>query len=237
MEIAKLILEYVQALIWPTVVVGVLTVFRRQMEALLPRLKQAKMPGLEVDFHEALAEAKQLKKDIIVAAEANSNDKNITSTASRIAPKRDFNAEMTSRGLQPTTSGLDLGYYRTLAERDPSIALAGLRLEIEVIGKNLATGFLVHLSDKDVGAMSIFRRLLDQEAITQLQFELAKSVISLCNAAIHGEPVDKEQANAVLDVASVLVKDYIAWLSWGFPEHGPLIGNDGDGASNGAVTN
>lgn len=125
---------------------------------------------------------------------------------------------MTALGLQPSPSGLDLGYYRALIEQDPNIGLAGLRMELEVLGHNLAKGFNISLSPRDGSVMGIFRKLLDNGAITGLQFQLLKKVIELCNAAIHGERVTKEQADSILDTMKFLADDYIAWLSWGFPK-------------------
>ena len=40
----------------------------------------------------------------------------------------------------------------------------------------------------------------------------------LANAAVHGTQVTVEQANAVIDIATVLTQQYLAWLSWGFDD-------------------
>ena len=45
MEIAKLVLEFHQALIWPTVAVVALCVFKDSLIALLGRLHDAEIPG------------------------------------------------------------------------------------------------------------------------------------------------------------------------------------------------
>ena len=86
------------------------------------------------------------------------------------------------------------------------------------MGRNLAKGFGIKLSERDYSALAIFRKLLDRGAISDLQFQLLKKVIELCNAAIHGTRVTKEQADSILDTAKSLADDYISWLSWGFPE-------------------
>lgn len=124
-------------------------------------------------------------------------------------------------GLQPSPSGLDLGYYRSIAQNDPNVALAGLRIELEILGRNLAKGSGVVLGDRDRSATAIFRKLLDNNSIDDRQFQLIMKVIVLCNAAIHGATVSREQAEAVLDIAKTLADDYSAWLSWAFTRTEP----------------
>lgn len=62
MEISKLILEYIKALAWPTVVVFAIFFFRDAIKGLFNRISKAKLPGgtvidLEADFREVLDEA------------------------------------------------------------------------------------------------------------------------------------------------------------------------------------
>jgi hypothetical protein len=63
----------------------------------------------------------------------------------------------------------------------------------------------------------MFRKLLEADAISSLQFQLLQKVVQLCNAAVHGQQVTKEQANSVIELTEFLADDYIKWLSWGFP--------------------
>lgn len=214
MEIAQLILEYVKALIWPVFAFVCVVLFRSSIAGLVPRLKNAELPGgVKFDFQEAIEEAQQLKKEILAAPKAPDAHPKIE----KPIKQTEANARMIALGLQPSPSGLDLGYYRALIEQDPNIALAGLRMELEILGRNLAKGFNIPLSPRDGSAMSIFRKLLDSGAITGLQFQLLKKIIELCNAAIHGQRVTREQAESILDTMKFLADDYIAWLSWGFP--------------------
>jgi len=216
MEIAELILEYIKALVWPAFAITCVVIFRRSIVGLIPRLKNAELPGgVKFDFQEAIEQAQQLKNEILAAPKSADDPPKI----GKPIPLTEANARMLSLGLQPSPSGLDLRYYRALIEQDPNIGLAGLRMELEVLGRNLAKGFNIPLSESEGGAMSIFRKLLDNGAITGLQFQLLKKVIELCNAAIHGERVTKEQAGSILDTMKFLADDYIAWLSWGFPKN------------------
>jgi hypothetical protein len=215
MEIAQLILEYIKALIWPVFAFTCVILFRRSIIGLIPRLKNAELPGgVRFDFQEAIEQAQQLKEKILLAPKSPDSHPKV----GKSIQLTEANARMITLGLQPSPSGLDLSYYRALIEQDPNIGLAGLRMELEVLGRNLAKGFNIPLSPGDKSAMNIFTRLLDNGAITGLQFQLLKKVIELCNAAIHGQQVTKEQANLILDTMKFLADDYIAWLSWGFPK-------------------
>ena len=214
MEIAQLILEYIKALIWPVFAFACLVLFRGSIVGLFPRLKNAELPGgVKFDFQEGVEQAQQLKKEILATPKPPDTHPKV----GKPIPQTEVNARMIALGLQPSPSGLDLGYYRALIEQDPNIGLAGLRMELEILGRNLAKGFNIPLSARESSAMGIFRKLLDSGAITGLQFQLLKKVIELCNAAIHGVKVTKEQAESILDTMKFLADDYIAWLSWGFP--------------------
>ena len=133
-------------------------------------------------------------------------------------PMTEANARLIKLGLRPSPSGLDMSYYRSLAAQDPALALAGLRIEIDILAKNLAQGFHIDIEPSDSGAR-LLRKLRDQGAITTQQSELTSKVLHLCNAAIHGEPVSREQADEIIDLANVLREHYLNWLSWGF-RHG-----------------
>jgi hypothetical protein len=43
-------------------------------------------------------------------------------------------------------SGLDIAYYRAKVETDPVLALAGLRIDMEIMMRNVATGFKLQLA-------------------------------------------------------------------------------------------
>src|SRR5579859_1537285 len=158
MEIAQLVLEYIKALVWPVFAFVCVILFRSSIAGLVPRLKNAEFPGgVKFDFQGAIEEAQQLKKEILAAPKSldahPKTEKPIKQT--------EANARMIALGLQPSPSGLDLGYYRALADQDPNIALAGLRMELEILGRNLSKGFNIPLSPRDGSAMGIFRKLLD----------------------------------------------------------------------------
>ena len=63
MEIAKLVLQYINALAWPALAIFLALYFRRELRAILNRVSRAKLPGgLDIDFeteHLAPEEARE----------------------------------------------------------------------------------------------------------------------------------------------------------------------------------
>src|SRR5437016_12438736 len=126
MELAKLILEYVKVLAWPTTTIIFVIAFRTPLTAILARLRKAALPGgVSIDFQEEIQKAKELSRQ--VDAVPVPADRRRTPAI----PLTEANARMIGLGLQPVSSGLDMSYYREIAESDPTLALAGLRIELE----------------------------------------------------------------------------------------------------------
>jgi len=213
MEIAKLVLEFVKVLIWPTTVLVLALIFRVPIRAVLSRLRKAGLPGgVSIDFQEEIEQAKQLSAKV----EALPSPPNRPPTAA--IPLTEANARMISVGLRPTASGLDMAYYREIAQRDPNLALAGLRIELEVMANNLADGFKLSASRPEP-LTRLLSRLVEHGAITNEQLQLTRKILQICNQAVHGGRVTREEAEEVIDLATVLAEQYLAWLSWGFPDN------------------
>jgi len=211
-ETAQLVLEYIKALAWPAVAVLGLLLFRHPLAAILHRLKGADLPGgVSLDFDKEVRDVETLSREV--------------AKAPRKKPKRstpmlqvtEANARLVSMGLQVSPSGLDMSRYLDLAKQDPNLALAGLRLEVEIIARNLAEVYKIEIGSDDSVSL-LLRRLLDVDAITQDLYGLAQKIVRIGNAAVHGAPVSREEAEAVIDAARVFAKDYLAWLSWGFKD-------------------
>lgn len=210
MEIATLVLEYIEALIWPGVAIFVFITYRKEILMIFERLKGASLPGgVSLDFGQGIKDAKQLSREVKAEKQPERNKSRPS------IPLTEANTRMLNLGLQPSPSGLSLTYYRELAEEDPNIALAGLRMEVEILARNLAKGFKVNVKRRD-SAGTILRKLYEGGAITIQQFQLVQKIVELCNAAVHGKRISREEADSVIDVAKVLADQYIAWLSWGF---------------------
>jgi len=214
MEIAKLILEYIETLIWPATVFALFIVYRTQIANIFRRLKKADLPGgISIEtFPDQIKEAKQLSIEVRDEKRPSEEKKERPSI-----PLTEANTRMLNLGLAPSPTGLELSHYRILSEQDPNLSMAGLRMELETMLKNLAKGFKVSIGKRDSAGI-ITRKLREENAITSRQAELIMAVIQLCNAALHGIKVTSSQAEEILDVAVILRDNYISWLSWGFPE-------------------
>lgn len=212
MDVARLVLEYLRTLVWPAVVAGLAFGFRADLRRLLGRIRRAELPGgVKVDFPEELGEAQVLSAKVEATPPPPDRRKGPS------IPLTEANARMLSLELRPSPSGLDMDYYRVLASQDPNLALAGLRIELDVLARNLAKKFGVQNVDKLAGSR-LLDRLHSAGAITDQQLLLSKKVLRLCNAAIHGTRVSREDAESVIDIADVLVSQFLDWLSWGFED-------------------
>jgi hypothetical protein len=212
MELAKLILEYVKALAWPITSTMVALMFRKEIRAILARIRKAALPGgVAIDFEDQIRETKELASRIETSPSPHDRPK----TAA--LPLTEANSRMIALGFKPTPSGLDLSYYKAIAAQDPALALAGLRIELEILTKNLARGWGIDFSTHE-SPSRILKRLRDASAITSDQFALAQRVLSLANQAIHGRTVSRHEADEIIDAANALVDDYLSWLSWGFKD-------------------
>lgn len=205
MELLKILLEFLAALVWPAVAMFILWRFHAPLANLIPQIKSAKLPGgIDLDFGERLIEAKVTADDITANPEPRTDKPQAPAT-------EDANRLLLERGLRPSPSGLNFDIYRTYAKQDPVLALAGLRTEIEAMIRNLSEIFEVDLGDSN-SAMEMLKKLHDAGAIRTRQYRLGLDVIKLCGAAIHGAAVNREQAETIIDVATVLSGEYLEWV-------------------------
>jgi hypothetical protein len=211
MDIAKLVLEYLKALAWPATTIFFGIYFREPLTALLDRIKRAEVAGVSLNFQEKIQEVKELSEEIPVVPTAQTVNPRAT------IPLTEANARMISLGLQPVSSGLDLAYFRDIAKNDPTLALAGLRIEIETLARNLAIGCKVELKGHE-SPSTLLNRLLSKQVITSAQAELGRKILSICNKAVHGERVSALEALDVIEAAGTLFESFLQWLSWGFDD-------------------
>ena len=213
MEISRIVLEYVKALIWPLTVFALSLLFRKEVKRVFVRLRKAAFPGgVSVDFQEEVEEVKVLSARV-EATPAPPDHRKMPGI-----PLTEANARMIALGLTPTPSGLDMAYYHEMAGTDPVLSLAALRIELEVLSRNLAKGFkLGALPSEPVSRL--LSRLRNAGAITPDQQQLARRILQLCNQAVHGGPISQTEAEGVIEAAGTIFRDYLAWLSWGFSDN------------------
>lgn len=220
------LIDLVASLAWPITVLVIILMFRPYIIELLRRIKKADFPGgVSVEtFPDEIKDAKALA--LQVQEEDNEKRKERESKPAAIGEERrltasipltEVNARMINLGLAPSPSGLELASYRIVAERDPNLALAGLRMEVELMLRNLAKGWKVDAVPRDSAAI-VVRKLRDHGAITSRQADLLTTVLRLCNSAVHGVRVTETDVNEILNMTAVLRDQYVAWLGWGFPD-------------------
>ena len=213
MEIFKLILEYIKVLIWPAVVLYCLNLFKDQIGTFFARVEKADLPGgiSLTAFQEEIKIGKELSVEVKEEQSPKQNKQGFSAI-----PINEANARMLNLNLSPSPSGLELSEYRILAQQDPNLALAGIRMEVEIMLKNLAKGFEIPLNGM-FSAGIIVKKLRESGAITESQMQLITTVIRLCNSAVHGQKVTLSEAEDILGITEILRDDYISWLGWGFP--------------------
>lgn len=168
--------------------------------------------GVTFDLQEEVQKVKQLSEKIQATPLSDKR------RATPGIPLTEANARMIKLGLTPMWSGLDIAYYRAKAETDPVLALAGLRIDLETMMRNVAMGFKVKLARPEP-IPRLLARLHDAGAITSDQMQLAKKIFNVCNQALHGRLVSREEAEEVIKAAETLFTQYLAWLSWGFDDN------------------
>lgn len=93
--------------------------------------------------------------------------------------------------------------YLSIAEEDPNLALAGLRLAIERALRDIAAAHGIGAERKGFGAL--LRVLSERQIISDEQRSVLNDLSSLLNNAVHGAEVDKRSAEWAMDVGPRLV--------------------------------
>ena len=94
----------------------------------------------------------------------------------------------------------------SLVESDPILALAKLRIELEKALNRLFR--MTHKEDKSkrvVSPMQLIQRLSSDEILPKDIARTTREVMSICNRAIHGEDIRKQDAESVVESGSSLL--------------------------------
>ena len=199
----SLISQFVSIFAWPVTVCFIAIYYRSSFETLLKSVRRAELPwgAGSVEFEN---EAARLKAESIEPDPDRPQNRPAEFDSGFI----DYNKLQVDRGLSPVSSGLSLRYYRGIAKDDPALSLLALRMDLEVIVKNMLKGSEIEFDHK-FNLHRALRALLSHGKITPHQFEVTQGVIDFCNRAAHGSEV-----NALM--AEPIIKDYKAWLNWNF---------------------
>ncbi len=93
--------------------------------------------------------------------------------------------------------------YLAVAEEDPNLALAGLRIEIEKRLRAIAAACGLDSERQSIG--QILRRLPVNAAISEAQYFVISDLLALLNRAVHGAEVDPRSARWAIDVGPRLL--------------------------------
>jgi hypothetical protein len=149
-------------------------------------LRKAKFPGAEFEFKEEIRETQKLVQLSVEQAE-----KDERAGEAKILPFETFK----------------LSAVKELLDSDSVLALAALQIEIEKKLRTAADFLDLPMRDrlsisKLIGAVSR-KELLSFEQITAL-----RKIINMCNKAIHGSLISREEAREIIDLAEELNKTF-----------------------------
>jgi hypothetical protein len=93
--------------------------------------------------------------------------------------------------------------YITIADQDPNLALAGLRIEIEKRLRAIAESN--GIDSRRLGLGQLLRKLSEAQAISHNERSVLSDMTSLLNNAAHGAQVEDRAAEWAIDVGSKLL--------------------------------
>jgi hypothetical protein len=94
--------------------------------------------------------------------------------------------------------------FQSIANRDPNLALAGLRIEIE---KRLSQLAEIHglNSRRPMGVGQALRALAQAEVLTNEERSILSDMVNMLNSAVHGAEVDSRAAAWAIDIGPRLL--------------------------------
>lgn len=88
--------------------------------------------------------------------------------------------------------------YVSIADQDPNLALAGLRIEIERRLRAIAEAYGINIERKSI--RQVLRQLSIGEAISQGQATVLNDLVVVLNEAVHGAEVDPRVTEWAIEV-------------------------------------
>lgn len=149
-------------------------------------LKKAKFPGAEFEFKEEIRETQKLVDLSVEKAKEN---------------------ESAGIGNVLKFETFKLYGIRELLDSDPVLALAGLRIEIERKLK-LAAHFLDIPINKRYSILKMLEVFNKNEFLSSDQINALRNIVTMCNEAIHGSLISKQEAKEIIDLAEELNKSF-----------------------------
>jgi len=160
-------------------------------------LKKAKFPGAEFEFKEEIRETQKLVElSVQKAKEAEDSGK--------------------AKILQFET--FKLYAIRDLLDSDPVLALAALRIEIEKKLKS-AAAFLGIQMRANLSISKLIEEVRKREVLSSEQINALRMIVNMCNKAIHGSLISKEEAMEIIELTEELNKTFSIGYSIDFSEN------------------
>ena len=94
--------------------------------------------------------------------------------------------------------------FQLVADRDPNLALAGLRIEIERRLLRLAEQHQIPLRSRGIG--TILRELDKRGVVTSDQRSVLSDLVGLLNSAVHGAEVDRRASEWAMQIGPGLLQ-------------------------------
>lgn len=95
-----------------------------------------------------------------------------------------------------------------LLDSDPSLSMAALRIDIEKVLKNITDRLFDIDKDKRAGNRFYISKLLKKGIISYEQGDALNKIVAICNKAIHGANVSKEEAREIIELTERLNKSF-----------------------------
>lgn len=96
--------------------------------------------------------------------------------------------------------------FLAIAEQDPNLALAGLRIELEKRLRVLATADGIAPESTRQGIGPLLRMLASRDALKERERSVLADLIATLNSAVHGAEVDPRAAQWAMDVGPKLLR-------------------------------
>ena len=108
--------------------------------------------------------------------------------------------------LAPETTEPEVLFsFQSIANRDPVLALAGLRIEIEKRLVLLTEAHNLNAGRRSLGVGQLLRLLAQAEVLTNEERSILADMVNLLNSAVHGAEVDPRAAAWAIDVGPRLL--------------------------------
>jgi hypothetical protein len=183
MDVARLVLEYLKALVWPVALVVALVVFRRVLPDLLSRLRSVEALGAKAEFAERLADVSGQLED----AAATSPPKGADDGQDGVVPPEDLFSPR--RSSTKNLRGLRFNLQAIVEQGERAFGLEPLPEPTGTVGTIKATGQKLRF---DVSLSVLEKALRRLAPVTGLDGwnSLADALLSL--HAFAEQPLDRE---------------------------------------------